>query len=228
MVSVAAIGDNVRMMDVRRLPFFLLLPGLLLIGFGIGYLASDGDDAPPRAPAMPVPGANLVLLETPRPVSGFRLKRHDGQPFTPAGFQGHWNVLFFGYTHCPDVCPLALQTLRLAWQQLAVDTADPHRPRAWFVSVDPDRDSLALLEQYVTYFHADFTGVTGPADEIDKLTRQLGIVYGFEDRDGDDYTVNHSAQMVFIDPQGRMAAVLSPPYDADAVIRSLRYLQTLP
>ncbi len=228
MVSHPAIGDNARMTDVRRPPLFLLLPGLLLIGFGIGYLASSGNDAPPRPPATPLEGVNLVRLETPRPVSGFRLKRHDGQPFTPASFRGHWNVLFFGYTHCPDVCPLALQTLRLAWRQLAVNPQDPARPRAWIVSVDPDRDSLALLEQYVTYFHADFTGVTGPADEIDKLTRQLGIVYGFEDREGDGYTVNHSAHLVFIDPQGRMAAVLNPPYDADAVIRSLRHLETLP
>ena len=228
MVSRMRIGDNARMMEIHRPPVFLLLLGLLLIGFGIGYLASDRHDTSPRAPAMPLAGVNLVRLETPRPVSGFRLKRHDGQAFTPASFRGHWNVLFFGYTHCPDVCPLALQTLRLAWQELAVDRQDPHRPRAWFVSVDPERDSLALLEKYVTYFNADFTGVTGPAEEIDKLAGQLGIVYGFEDVDGDNYTVNHSAQMVFVDPQGRMAAVLNPPYDAQAVTRSLRYLQTLP
>ncbi len=229
MAKPAPIGDNAPMNDTRQNPASLipLLLGLLLFGFGLGYLISQRLSAPePPAPAAVPAGLNLVVLPSPRELPAFHLQRHDGRPFTVASLRGHWNVLFFGYTHCPDVCPLALQNLRYAWEKLHPDPASPARPRAWFVSVDPDRDTPDLLRQYVTYFNPDFVGVTGPADQIDTLTQALGILYGFEDKTegSDDYTVNHSAQMVFVDPRGRMSAVLSPPYDGDDIVRALQFL----
>ncbi len=209
---------------VSALPFLL---GLLLIGFGLGYLFSQGGDATPTPPATPLAGVNLLVLPEPRTLSGFALRQHDGRPFTPDTLRGRWNVLFFGYTHCPDVCPLALQNLRLAWQQLAANGSEARLPRVWFVSVDPDRDNLKLLGEYVTYFDPRFVGVTGDADDIDALTRQLGILYGFEDKQGDDYAVNHSAQLVFVGPRGRLRAVLSPPFGGDEIVKAVRYLQRL-
>ncbi len=223
-------GDNGAMSTPRRHSpaAVLALLGLLLIGFGAGYLLSlRQNPAPPETGIAIPPGLNLAVLTDARSLPAFRLQQHDGRPFTVDNLRGHWNVLFFGYTHCPDVCPLALQNLRHAWQQLQPDPSNPARPRAWFVSVDPGRDTPKLLGEYVTYFNPDFTGVTGPADEIDKLTGALGILYGFEDKTPgkDDYIVNHGSQMVFIDPEGRMRAVLSPPYDGDDIVRALRFLE---
>jgi len=222
-------GDNGAMSFPRRFSptaVFALL-GLLFIGFGAGYLLSLRVNPEPPAADLTAPaGLNLIVLSSPRELPSFRLLQHDGRPFTLASLRGHWNVLFFGYTHCPDVCPLALQNLRYAWEKLRPDPADPARPRAWFVSVDPDRDTPELLRQYVTYFNTDFVGVTGPVDEIDTLTRALGILYGFEDKaaGSDDYAVNHSAQLVFVDPRGRLHAVLSPPYDGDDIVHALQFL----
>ncbi len=223
-------GDNGAMTSDRRNPTAALFSvlGLLLIGFGAGYLLSQRLNGPAASNLTVPAGLNLVVLPAPRDLPPFRLHRHDGSPFTPETLRGHWNILFFGYTHCPDVCPLALQNLQYAWQQLQPAADDPGRPRVWFVSVDPDRDSLELLGQYVTYFHPDFNGVTGPADQIDILTRALGILYGFEDKapGQNDYAVNHSSQIVFVDPQGRMRAVLSPPWDGDDMVRALRWLES--
>ncbi len=171
-----------------------------------------------RDQAVP-PGVDATVLPKARPLSNFSLITHDGRAFTLSQLQGHWSILFFGYTHCPDVCPTTLQVMKMVWQKLQPDTANPHRPRLYFVSVDPDRDDKATLQQYVQYFHPDFTGVTGKADEIDKLVNQLGIMYGFDEKNGDnkDYIVNHSASLVVIDPQGRMRALISPPHIADRI-----------
>ena len=95
-----------------------------------------------------------------------------------------------------------------------------------FVSVDPDRDTPELLKQYVRYFDPSFIGVTGKADEIDKLTGQLGILYGFEDKDAEgNYNVNHSAQFVLIDPQGRLRAVISPPHDPATIASNFQTIR---
>jgi protein SCO1/2 len=136
--------------------------------------------------------------------------------------------MFFGYTNCPDVCPTTLKVMQQVWKMLPAKQNEKGHPRLYFVSVDPDRDSLSTLKKYVKYFNPEFTGVTGKLDELDKLTGQIGILYGYEDKNsGTDknYTVNHSAQLILFDPRGRMRAVFSPPHEAKTIAANFQTIR---
>ena len=109
--------------------------------------------------------------------------------------------------------------MKSAWPRISRQGAEKTPAKLYFISVDPDRDSLDLLKTYTQYYHPEFIGVTGNANEIDKLTGQTGILYGFEDKEAssENYVVNHSAQILLFDPSGNMRAVISPPYDAETI-----------
>lgn len=197
-----------------------------VLSLGLGYWFSQHYQTQGRDGSMPQ-GLEATVLDTARPLSAFTLQDHNNQPFSDQTLKGHWSFLFFGYTHCPDVCPIALKVMQDAWKQIPHDPANQAEPRLFFVSVDPDRDTPELLKQYVSYFDPSFIGVTGKADEIDKLTGQLGILYGFEDKDPEtgNYNVNHSAQFILIDPQGRMRAVISPPHDPATIASNFQTIR---
>ena len=117
--------------------------------------------------------------------------------------------------------------MKSVWQKLPTQPGDPQHPKLFFVSVDPDRDRLDTLKQYVTYFDPSFIGVTGSLDQIDNLTGQLGVLYGYDDRKNDnplDYTVNHSGQVLLVDPQARLRAVISPPHDSTTMARNYQII----
>lgn len=163
---------------------------------------------------------DATVLPNARPLVGFSLLDQNGQIFSPAQLQGHWSYLFFGFTNCPDVCPSTLKVMKSVWESLPTKIGDTGHPKLYFVSVDPDRDKAEILKQYVQYFNSEFNGVTGKYDELDKLTKQIGILYGYDEKEDSkdiEYIVNHSAQLILVDPKGRMRAVLSPPHDAKTI-----------
>ncbi len=192
----------------------------LIAGFGLKQLMRSSG-------SQPAAKLQATILEPPHVVKDFRLLDHDGKPFTSASLQGHWSFLFFGYTNCPDVCPTTLKVMQAAWQLIPHGAEVKAAPKMYFVSVDPDRDSLKSLKQYVQYFDPTFIGVTGPLDEIDKLTNQLMVLYGYEDKekDSDQYVVNHSAQLLLLDPRGRLRAILPPPHKAANIAREFRIIR---
>lgn len=170
------------------------------------------------------PGLDATVLPQARPISGFKLIDHDNKEFTIESMKGKWNFLFFGFTNCPDICPTTLKIMQGVWKKLPADKA---KPGMLFFSVDPDRDPPELLKNYVTYYHPEFIGITGDLNQIDIITNQLGILYGYDDKEenSQDYTVNHSAQILLTDPQGRMRAVFSPPYDAESISHALTVIR---
>lgn len=192
---------------------------LLLAPLALGLLAGVVYFQRPDAVAPPLELQQSILPE-PRPLAPFRLTAHDGTPLSEADLQGRWSVVFFGYTHCPDVCPTVLQTLagvaaRLPPENLAAT-------RFLFVSVDPKRDSLDYLKSYLAYFHPAFLGATGERQQIDAVVRQFGALYSFEgDTSRDDYVVNHSATLFVVDPEGRLYARIHPPHEAARVADTL-------
>jgi protein SCO1/2 len=153
------------------------------------------------------------------PVTGFSLVDFNNQPFTPDSLKGTWTFMFFGYTHCPDICPNTMQVFKLMQENLAGKVDDV---RFVFVSVDPDRDNPENLKEYTGYFHPDFIGVTGSHPELTRLTRQVGILYikGEQSDDGKNYLVDHSAAIVLIDPMGMYRALYSAPHDPVAMSES--------
>jgi protein SCO1/2 len=152
----------------------------------------------------------LAADALPRSVEPFELTFADGTPFTEADLEGGWQLVFFGYTHCPDVCPTTLHRLQRTLGLL--EERDAALPRVVFVSVDPARDEGQKLGQYVRFFRDDFRGATGSREAIDHLTDQFGAVYRINREEGKDYTVDHSAAIAAVGPEGRIRALLNPPH----------------
>ena len=159
---------------------------------------------------------SATVFQQPRALQSFELLAHHGAAFTNASLAGHWSFLFFGYTHCPDVCPTTLSVLNSVAARLT-GTDDP--VRFVFVTVDPERDTPEVLARYVTYFNGEFVGVTGEPSAIDELTRQLGIMHMRVAGQGDaaSYLVDHTASVLLFNPEGHFQGLFSPPLNADTM-----------
>ena len=134
-------------------------------------------------------------------------------------FQDHWNLVFFGFTHCPDICPMTLAVLADAKRQMA--ERGLALPRIVLVSVDPERDTPELLGQYIGHFGEGNLGLTGELGEIRKLTTALGIFFSKTASTGESYSVDHSAVVVIINPDGRQVGIFSSPHKAGNFVRDL-------
>lgn len=164
---------------------------------------------------------NATYLEDGRAVTDFRLVNHRGEPFTGEDLEGQWTLLFFGFTHCPDICPTTLGKLSRVHALLEEDGIGADLQTV-FVTVDPARDTPGRLEDYVTSFRDDFIGVTGPLNEIDVLAADLGISHErHDDGDGDEYSVDHGTAILLINPEGRFQALFSSPHRAPEMSRDL-------
>jgi protein SCO1/2 len=166
-----------------------------------------------------------TMLPEPRPLPDFSLVDGDGRPFGPARLQGRWSLLFFGYTHCPDVCPTTLALFDRVAKGLKAKTKDDKPVQFVFVSVDPARDSPEHLKEYVEYFNPEFIGVTGSEEAIAEIGRAFGAVYmRVEGQRPEDYLIDHSSAVFLTDPQGRFAGVFSAPHDAERIAHGLNAL----
>jgi protein SCO1/2 len=164
----------------------------------------------------------LQAFPTPRVVADFALETAQGEPFSLDDLEGRWNLLFFGFTNCPDVCPDTLAVLDQSMQQLRLMRRET-LPQVVFVSVDPERDQGESLADYVSWFNSDFVGVTGPEPQLVALTRQLGVAYYRETPDEATgfYNVDHSAAVMLVDPEGRLVGRFSHPLDPARVTADL-------
>jgi len=165
--------------------------------------------------------SGLWFGEQARALPEFELVDQRGQPLTRRDLAGHWSLMFFGYTHCPDICPIALQTL--ADMMRAIDDPDVSDAlQIYFISVDPERDRPEVLADYVTYFNPDFHGATAPLDRLTPLTRSLGIAHAIRDAANNGaYDVDHSSAIVLINPRAEYAGLFGAPQDAGAMARDL-------
>ena len=168
------------------------------------------------------PETDAAVLEVPRDPGAFALVDHHGRPFGPAQLRDRWTLWFFGFTHCPDVCPTTLTMLSGVDRVLA--EAGAARPEVIMVSVDPARDTPEALAAYVPFFNDAFTGVTGDQGEVLQLAERLGIIVRFLARENGDYTVEHGASLLLTGPDGLVRAVFTAPHDPDALARDLAVL----
>jgi protein SCO1/2 len=172
-----------------------------------------------RAPAY----ESLVVLPEPRVLGDFRLVDQDGRPFSLEALRGQWSLLFFGFTHCPDICPSTMFDLQQIDRAL---TAADDTPPSWqvvLVSVDPERDTPERLKDYVTWFDPEFLGVTGDEEQLKPLAMRIGVAYRIEEHaeGATAYSVDHSASVFLTDPDGRLHGVFPAPHDAEAMTRDL-------
>lgn len=159
------------------------------------------------------PRVNAVILDRPSPLQPFTLDDHNGKPFTADRLKGRWSLVLAGFTHCSDVCPFTLANLEQVVSELGLLTRPDRLPAVIFLGVDPDRDR-ANLKEYVVQFHPDFLGVTGAIDQIDRALKGVDAVAerGKPDAHG-SYQVMHSAAVAVVDPEARLVAKISPPFD---------------
>tara|TARA_B100001564_G_scaffold356252_1_gene370051 strand:- start:4741 stop:5328 length:588 start_codon:yes stop_codon:yes gene_type:complete len=160
-----------------------------------------------------------TVLTKPIKLDEFMLTADDDSVFSNQSLKDKWSLLFFGYTHCPDVCPLTLHQLAQANKELAYKLDST--PDIIMVSVDPDRDTSEILQKYVRSFGENVSGVTGKNEELDKLTSQLGIFYNANKHEGENYSVNHSAAVILINKNAEFHAVFSAPHSIEHFVSDL-------
>ncbi|WP_390592774.1 SCO family protein [Simiduia litorea] len=153
-----------------------------------------------------------IVFEQPRIFKDLVLLDHKGEEFTKARFQGKWSFVFFGFTHCPDICPTTMAALSSWYKTLSPEVQQ--QTQIIMVSVDPARDSVEILAQYVPYFNADFIGLTGEFLPIKRFANQLNVAFT-KVVQGDDYTVDHSGIIAMINPRGDYHAFIKPPLNAE-------------
>ncbi|HEY1309740.1 MAG TPA: SCO family protein [Pseudolabrys sp.] len=162
------------------------------------------------------------MLAPARQLADFSLIDQQGRPFGPAELRGHWSLLFFGYTNCPDFCPTTLATLAAMEKRLRAEHA-PVVPQVIFVSVDAKRDTPAQLAKYVPYFDPHFIGLTA-ADQpsVEAVARRLGVAVSIQPSEDGNYTVDHSGAIFVLNPDGRLNAILTGPFTVAALLDDLQ------
>ncbi len=152
-----------------------------------------------------------TLLEPARPLPAIDFVDQHGAAFGPERLRGHWSLMFFGFTSCPDICPATLGVLAQV-EKLLADLPADRRPQVVLVSVDPKRDTPEQLAAYVKFFSPSFAGITGTQHAVDEFARQMGVPIAITELDGGGYTVDHSASIFLINPAGEMRALFSTPH----------------
>jgi protein SCO1/2 len=173
----------------------------------------------------------LAVRETPRGATGtalasaiggpFRLIDQNGKPVTDADLKGKWQLVFFGYTHCPDTCPTALNEISLALDQLGVKRDEVE---IVFITVDPERDTPAVMKAYVQSFDARIIALTGSADAVAQAAKAYRVYYAKHPRGDGEYDMDHSAVIYVMNPDGRFTATFTPDSTADAIAQRLQKL----
>jgi protein SCO1/2 len=151
----------------------------------------------------------------------FELVDQDGATRTAEDFHGSYLLIFFGFTHCPDLCPTSLATMSDALDALAARSpAKAERVTPVFVTVDPDRDTVPVMKEYVAHFHPRLVGLTGSPEAIDRMTKDYGAFYAPVSL-GEDYTMDHSGFILLMGPAGEYLTHFDPGISADELVAAL-------
>lgn len=163
-------------------------------------------------------------------LTDFKLAGANDTTLSLDDLQGKWSFVFFGYTHCPDVCPLTMMIMGQAFKILEKNPAVFPEIQNIFVSVDPKRDTPEALKEYVSYFNDRFIGVTGSTAELDDFSRQMSALYTIHaneaDQSADTYTVTHNSTVFLVDPQGRLYGRFPPPQNPQEIAEVFMKIRT--
>jgi protein SCO1 len=151
----------------------------------------------------------------------FHLVDQNGKPFSDADLKGKWHLVFFGYTHCPDTCPTALNEMALALDRLGEKRGEVE---IVLITVDPDRDTPEVLKSYVESFDAPIVALTGTAEEVAQAAKNYRVYYAKHPHGDGGYDMDHSAVVYVMDPAGRFTATFTPDSTAQAIAERLQKL----
>ena len=185
----------------------------LLAGLGFRYYLNQHQQ-------QQLANSNGVVFPQARVLHPVSLVDGQGKTFTNQNFKGHWNLVFFGFTNCPVICPTTLSILNQAYTKLKNENYQP-LPQVIFISVDPERDNPDRASQYAAGFNPLFVGLTGEKAQLDQLTHDMSAVYmkvALKPATAGEtpaYTVDHSTAIMLVDPQGNLRAIFSSPENGD-------------
>ena len=159
-----------------------------------------------------------TVYPSPHAIADFDLVDADGNPVGREFFEGEWDLVFFGFTHCPDICPVTLQILSAARRQIQEDGHEP-LPRIVLVSVDPERDTPEKLKTYISYFGDGVAGLTGTVGGLREFAFDVSVFFqkGATDEETGFYNVDHSSVVLLVDPDAQVRGLYSAPQRADLI-----------
>ncbi len=161
--------------------------------------------------------ATAVFPKSFKTVPAFTLTDQQGSAITESLFKDQWSMVFFGYTRCPDICPMTMTIMNSVAEELEASNTPPLQ--VVFISVDPKRDTAEVLGNYMNFFNPTFKGITGELADVLALTGKLGIVASYTAIEGtEDYLVDHTASMLLIDPEGRVRGKFSAPHKVESIV----------
>lgn len=195
----------------------------LLIAFVLGVALAAGIWVSTNMLSANKLPTTATVLPTTSALPDVSLVDHDGREIDAGIFRGQWDLVFFGFTSCPDVCPITLKVLSDAQDALREEGQSP-LPRIVLVSVDPERDTPERMATYMNAFGVDSLGITGELDEIRKLTGSLGIFFEKRETESEVYTVDHSSVVLVIDPNGEFHSLFSSPHKSENFVYDLPLL----
>jgi|APSaa5957512535_1039671.scaffolds.fasta_scaffold184623_1 protein SCO1 len=163
----------------------------------------------------------FFLYEAPIELEPFTLVDHTGEPFTQQSLQGRWTLIFFGYTFCPDICPITLASIR-QFHELLEGSGEKAEVQVVMISVDPERDTQELLSNYVTFFNPEFLGARGEYAETYTLARNMNVSFSYTRINDEDYLVNHNGEIMFLDPDGNNVGFFKAPHDPQGMLENFQ------
>ncbi|WP_312931392.1 SCO family protein [Stutzerimonas nitrititolerans] len=203
------------MTRIQKTVFILVALVALVIGLTVYRVLNSERQVDPTQ----MLDAGIVILPQGRDVPKLTLTNQDSEPVQVDQLEGKWTLLFFGYTFCPDICPATLAELRQLRSQLPDEVREQLRPV--LVSVDPARDTPEQLKQYLEFFGEGFLGLTGTLDDIQTLANGVGIPFIPGDTSRENYTVDHSGNLVIIGPDGRQQGFIRAPLKVQKLSQQL-------
>ena len=209
----------------RRALVFFAFALLLLVALVVYLNSGSGKMQYPKI-------LREVVLHEPKPLQPFTLVDHQNNKFGLEQFSGSWSFLVFGYTQCPDICPATLSQLGNLYQVINKQQVGEKEgenkvtaPKFIFVSVDPARDSVTVLNDYIQYFNEEFVAVTGGLPDLEAFEDQFSVFHQYDRPDTDGhYAVTHSAEIFLIDPTARIVAKFAPPISMQKMTKQYQEL----
>ncbi len=199
-------------------PVFVLVAVIAVIA-GV-WLGQETNHEPVLKPPV-IQGA---IYPQAKVLNDFEITNHLSQRLTKDDFKNHWSLFFVGYTHCPDICPTTMAVMTQVSEYMREQEMPP--PQIVFLSIDPKRDTVQLLKQYVEYFDKDFVGLTGTEAQVQALSIQLNAVYRKAPGSSgkmteDDYLMDHSSALMLLNPDGNLQSILTAPHLPGIIIESI-------
>ena len=197
----------------RSLVVFLLVSMGVTLGITLIFVS------PKNIQQKTIDRQTIEWLENPRKIASFNLNSETGE-FNNQSLTGGWTIIAFGFLQCPDICPTTLMQMAALADKMTEEIKH-HDINFVFVSVDPERDSIIEISQFVRHFDSSFLGVTGNEEQLTQLTKSLGIQFKVSS-DKDNYTVAHSVKFSIIDPEAVFIGRFSPGFDVTSLIRNFK------